>query len=151
MPTNLKNYKEEKRAALQRSYSLAKSTRALVILFLSDETIRTFLKEAGESIDVVFLEDSSENREGADAFITDNWNLVPLEELVSAIVVPIWPKEDSSEKNLHEFNPMKFEGNAFLFDKNDKFQVFAALIRYLENVKYPGDKRTLLKNLAGDK
>ena len=46
---------------------------------------------------------------------------------------------------------MKFEGNAFLFDAVDKFQIFAALIRYLENIKYPGDKRTLLKNLIGEK
>jgi hypothetical protein len=46
---------------------------------------------------------------------------------------------------------MKFEGNSFLFDHVDKYQVFAALVRYLENVKYPGDKRTLLKNVTGEK
>lgn len=89
MPTNLKNYKEEKRAALLRANSLAKSTRALVILFLSDESLRAFIQDAGKAIDVEFIEDSIENREGADAFITDNWSLVPLEELASSVVVPI--------------------------------------------------------------
>lgn len=151
MPTNLKNFKEEKRTALQRSYSLAKSTRALVILFLSDETLRSFIEEAGKSIDVVFIDDTKENREWADIFITDNWNLAPLEELIGNVVVPIWPRDWAQEKNMIEFNPMKFEGNAFLFEKNDKYQIFAALVRYLENVKYPGDKRTLLKNLAWEK
>ena len=89
MPTNLKNFKEEKRAALLRSYSLSKSTRALVILFLSDDTLLDFIKEAGKSIEVEFLEDTVENREGADAYITDDWNLVPLEELMNTVVVPI--------------------------------------------------------------
>jgi len=43
---------------------------------------------------------------------------------------------------------MKFDGNAFLFEKVDEYQMFAALVRYLENVRYPGDKRTLLKNVS---
>lgn len=43
---------------------------------------------------------------------------------------------------------MKFEGNAFLFDPANQFQMFAALVRYLENVRYPGDKRTLVKNVS---
>ena len=151
MPSNLKNFKEEKRSALQRSYSLPKTTKALVILFLSDDTLRDFIQEAGKAIDVAFIEDTLENREWADVCITDDWSLVPLEELITSVVVPIWPREWAHEKNLSEFNPMKFEGNAFLFEKNDKYQIFAALVRYIENVKYPGDKRTLLKNLTEKK
>jgi hypothetical protein len=46
---------------------------------------------------------------------------------------------------------MKFEGNAFLFEKVDEYQMFASLVRYLENVRYPGDKRTLLKNVSESK
>jgi hypothetical protein len=42
---------------------------------------------------------------------------------------------------------MKFEGNAFLFDEKNEYQIFAALIRFLENVRYPGDKKTLLQNV----
>jgi hypothetical protein len=151
MPTNLKNFKEEKRAILLRSLSLAKSTRAIVILYLSDPWVRDFIEEAWKSIDVVFLDDTNENREGSDVFITDDWNLVPLEELLKSVVVPVGPKEGSEERSLTEFNPMKFEWNAFLFEKKDKYQIFAALVRYLENVKYPGDKRTLLKNLTSEK
>jgi hypothetical protein len=151
MPTNLKNYKEEQRAALMRSLSLAKTTRALVIAYISDAEIRAFIDEATRSIDVVLLEDSEANRNGADAFITDSWSLAPKDELMKSAVVPIGPTAWAKEIDLTEFNPMKFEGNAFLFDKPDKYTMFAALVRYLENVKYPGDKRTLLKNIAGEK
>lgn len=151
MPTNLKNYKEEKRTALLRALSLLKSTRAIVILYVSDQTVQVFLEEAGKSIGVAIVPDTKENREGADIFITDNWSLAPTKDLFSSVVVPIWPLQWSHEVWLTEFNPMKFEWNAFLFENVDKYQIFASLVRYLENVKYPGDKRTLLKNLGDTK
>jgi hypothetical protein len=151
MPTNLKNYKEEHRATLMRSLSLSKTTRALVIAYISSAEIRDFLDEATESIDVILLDDSPENREWADAFLTDDWTLVPKDDLMKSAVVPIGPITGGKEAGLSEFNPMKFEGNSFLFEKVDKYQIFAALVRYLENVKYPGDKRTLIKNITGEK
>jgi hypothetical protein len=57
----------------------------------------------------------------------------------------------AKEAGFTEFNPMKFEGNSFLFESADKYQIFASIVRYLENVKYPGDKRTLLQNIVGEK
>lgn len=63
MPTNLKNFKEEKRATLLRTHSLAKTTRSVAILYISDETLRAFLKEAGQSIEVAFVDDTKDNRE----------------------------------------------------------------------------------------
>jgi hypothetical protein len=150
MSTNLKNYKEEHRAALMRSRSLSKTTRALVIAYISNADIRLFLFEATRAIDVVLLEDSEDNRNGADAFLTDDWTLVPKDELMKSAVVPIGPSLWAKEYGLTEFNPMKFEWNSFLFEKADKYQMFAALVRYLENVKYPGDKRTLIKNVTGE-
>lgn len=63
MPTNLKNYKEEKRANLLRVHSLAKTTRSLAILYLSDESNRAFLEEGARAIDVAIIDDTKENRE----------------------------------------------------------------------------------------
>ena len=63
-------------------------------------------------------------------------------------IIPIIPTENPLKKSLMEFNPMKFEWNAFLFEKTDKFQMFATLVRYLENIRYPGDKRVLLQNVG---
>jgi hypothetical protein len=42
---------------------------------------------------------------------------------------------------------MKFEGNAFIFDSINEFQMFEKLIRALENMRYAGDKRMLLANV----
>jgi hypothetical protein len=64
-------------------------------------------------------------------------------------VVPIVPITNPLSKKFSEFNPMKFEGNAFLFEPVNQYQMFAAIVRYLENVRYPGDKRTLLQNVVG--
>ena len=105
MPVNLKNQKEEKRAALVRSLGLAK-------------TVRWYLER------------------------------VPMATLTENTVVPIVPSQSPYSAKLSEFNPMKFEGNAFLFDKVNQYQMFAALVRYLENIRYPGDKRTLVKNVS---
>lgn len=148
MPTNLKNSKEEHRASLMHSLALGKTTRALVIRYVSDADIQEFLEQATRSIHVVLLDDTPENRKWADAFITDNWLNTPTNELMQSALVPIGPQEWAREIRLSEFNPMKFEGNAFLFEEKDRYQIFAALIRYLENVKYPGDKRILLKNVT---
>jgi hypothetical protein len=46
---------------------------------------------------------------------------------------------------------MKFEGNAFLFEEKNEFQMFASLVRYLENIRYPGDRKTLLNNVVETK
>ena len=67
------------------------------------------------------------------------------------VIVPIGPISGAEKIGLTEFNPMKFEGNSFLFEISDKYQIFASIVRYLENVKYPGDKRTLLQNIVGEK
>jgi hypothetical protein len=42
---------------------------------------------------------------------------------------------------------MKFEGNSFLFSNDHPFAVFAKTVSYLENVKFPEDRRILLKNV----
>jgi hypothetical protein len=43
---------------------------------------------------------------------------------------------------------MKFEGNAFLFATADKYLILEKLIRYLENIRYAGDRRTLINNVG---
>lgn len=67
--------------------------------------------------------------------------------LVQAGVTPILPKKNAFGSNFSEFDPMKFTGNAFLFESTESYHILEKLVRYLENVRYPGDRRTLLKNL----
>ena len=83
---------------------------------------------------------------GADIWITDVIDdAIPLAELAQHRVVPVIPV--SGSKLFAEFDPMKFEGNAFLFEKVNQFQIFEKLIRALENMRYAGDKRMLLANV----
>jgi hypothetical protein len=52
---------------------------------------------------------------GADIWITDTLTEdIPLQVLSQQRVVPVIPM--SSNKSYAEFDPMKFEGNAFLFE-----------------------------------
>lgn len=83
---------------------------------------------------------------GADIWITDILDeSIPLHILAQHRVVPVIPI--SSDKSFSEFDPMKFEGNAFLFGEVNQFQMFEKLIRALENMRYAGDKRMLLQNV----
>jgi hypothetical protein len=84
----------------------------------------------------------------ADAFITDQLDeTVPLKDLIKNHVVPILPQNEEHAKIFIEFNPMKFEGNAFLFESVNIYTLFEKVVRYLENIRYPWDKRTLLQNI----
>lgn len=147
MPANIKNQKEEHRATLLRAHGLPKTTRAIVVSYVQNPGIQAFLTLACASLGVVLLHEKSETiLAWADAWITDVLDTsIPVDTLLQNVVVPIVSAWD---KRFSDFNPMKFEGNAFLFDTVDEYQMFASLVRYLENVRYPGDKRTLLKNVS---
>lgn len=83
---------------------------------------------------------------GADIWITDTLDeSTPIVELSKNRVVPVIPA--SNNTRFAEFDPMKFEGNAFIFEKANQFQMFEKLIQALENMRYAGDKRMLLANV----
>jgi hypothetical protein len=42
---------------------------------------------------------------------------------------------------------MKSEGNAFLYDMYDEWSIFYALIKYVENTKFPFDNKALIENV----
>lgn len=149
MPLNTKNHKEEKRAILMKSLSLPKHTRSIVLCYIKDEEVKEFLRDACSALSVTLLTWIDDTAiEGADAFITDHLDeSIPLATLLQHVTIPIVPKDKQFEKVFTEFNPMKFEWNAFIFESCNKFLVLEKLIRFLENIRYPGDKRTLLQNI----
>ena len=146
---NTKNFKEEKRAHIFRTLSLPKTTRAILVISFADKEIENFLLHACEAIGVKVLTDfSSDTLDGADAVVSDGRD-IDIKQLLPHVLVPIVPEDFGSKHGLSEFNPMKFEGNAFLFaDSKNTFQIFEKIIRFLENIRYPGDKRTLLQNIT---
>jgi hypothetical protein len=89
MPTNPKNQKEEARASLLRSLGAPKSTRAIVISFIKDETILDFLRQACLAIGVILITEIDDaSVAGADIWITDSFSEnIPLRTLAAKRVV----------------------------------------------------------------
>ncbi len=153
MPQSQKTQKDDARMLLTRSHGYNSKLRALVLLDVSTPEIREFLEKTWKSLNIGFIESTGSAEEkaqyiGYDAFLTDGISSnLDILALVHALVVPILPLENAFSPNFLEFDPMKFTGNAFLFEKTDIYHIFEKLIRYLENIRYSGDKRTLMENL----
>ena len=123
------------------------------MLDISDSLIREFLQKAGKELDISFIESNGSFEEkwdylAFDVFISDEQTgFLDIVGLVKGGVTPILPKKNAFGSNFSEFDPMKFTGNAFLFETLESYHILEKLVRYLENVRYPWDRRTLLKNL----
>ena len=92
------------------------------MLDISDPLIREFLQKAGKELDISFIEQTG---------------FLDIVALVKAGVTPILPKKNAFGSNFSEFDPMKFTGNAFLFESTESYHILEKLVRYLENVRYP--------------
>ncbi len=62
-------------------------------------------------------------------------------------VVPISPNDNHFSSILKEYQPMKNEGNAYLYDESNEWSIFYAISRYLENYKISFDNKNLVKNV----
>ncbi len=147
MPINQKNIKDNERATLLRNLGLSKWTRAIVLSYIRNPHILAFFRDACESIGVTLIVNVDDAVIAwADLWITDILDeMIPMQKLSKHSVVPVIPM--STNRVFSEFDPMKFEWNAFMFEKVDQFQMFEKLIRALENMRYAGDKRMLLQNV----
>ncbi len=147
MPINTKNQKEDSRQLLIRQLAIPKKVRAIVLSYIKDPEILKFFHSACSAIWVVLITEIDNTAiSGADIWITDIFDEnIPLQSLAQQRVIPVVPFNWS--KIYTEFDPMKFEGNAFLFESMNEFQMFEKLIRALENMRYAGDKRMLLQNV----
>lgn len=101
------------------------------------------------AIGITLITDTNEmSISGSDIWISDFLDdSLPIAELSQNRVVPVIPMTVAYQGIFSEFDPMKFEGNAFIFEKVDQFMMFEKLIRALENMRYAGDKRMLLANV----
>ncbi len=147
MPTNPKNQKEEARSILLRHLWLPKGTRATVLSYINNKDIFLFMQSACQAIWVTLITTIDDmSIAGADIWITDTlFDDIPVWQLAQHRVVPVVPISSSSL--FAEFDPMKFEGNAFIFEGVNQFHMFEKLVRALENMRYAGDKSMLLANI----
>jgi len=82
-------------------------------------------------------------------FNNNSQNAIELKNTLAYGVVPV-TKNDPVLKN---YNPVHESGNAFLYEDNDKWLFFAALVRALENYKFTYDWQNLelaAMNTLGD-
>lgn len=81
-----------------------------------------------------------------DFVLTDNES-EGLKEYFSVWITPIIPNNNYLWSVLKEFDPLSNEWNSFLYQDKNKWSMYYALIRYLENYKFPYDNRNLVKNV----
>lgn len=142
--------KHELRKSLKAHFNISPKTRAIVVSRIKDPVIHTFLSDASEALDFTLLSSDvpDEMIGGADAcLLQGNESTLFLENLLPFWVVPILPKKSDLSHIFDDFNPMKFTGNAFIYKKNNPFLIFEKLCAFLENMRYPWDKKILKKNI----
>ena len=139
--------KEKKvtKTKILKQYNFPKNSRAVILNLISDENLKNFVTSACEEIGASVIE-SLENFDKNLLIVSEKIEKnSEFEEIFEQAVTPIFPS--ASHYDFEEFNPMKFEGNAFLFHENKPFQIFEKICRMLENLNYVGDRRMLIKNL----
>lgn len=149
MPPRAKNTEQnnQRRAQIMHQYAIPKDTRAIIFINIDNASIVDFLEKAGTAMNITFLAmKNTDSILGADAYISDKEN-TNFQQLLENAIIPIISKNLADSYGLTEFNPMKFEGSAFIFENSNEFCILEKVVRYLENIRYPGDKRTLLENV----
>ena len=148
---------------IKKDFDFPLNNKATWLISLSDNNLTNELLEALSVLDVNFIIKSN-NLNNSDfkniAFIKEWFNsliwldFVLCDECENNMtdyfnfgVTPIISKNSHLSSLLSEFNPGKVSWNAYIFKNNNKWEVFYALIRYLENFKFSYDNKALVKNV----
>lgn len=162
--SEIRPIKENTKANIKSFAGFPKATPHLALLAIRDEAKRAFLAEGLAAIGICALSIGATSFESVsiknvekihpnelyafDFFVFDgeeeSFDIVGA---MKAGVVPIMPEKNVFSGILKEFNPMKFEGNGFFFKSDNPFCMFEKVISYLENSKFPEDRRILMKHV----
>lgn len=162
--TSIREIKQMAKKNIQSIYSFPKTLSSLGIVAIKDEEKRKFVLEwiaaiglgalviGGENLNIsniLTVEKISQNDlVGFDFFIFDNeHDGVDVMQYMKAGITPIMPEKNVFSGMLREFNPMKFEGNGFFWNNDNPYCIFQKVVAYMENIKFPEDRRVLLKNI----
>ena len=162
---NVAVIKRTTRTNLMNLHKFDKTVTAVGIVGIQDESLRNFVVAGLSAIDVgaivVGARDIPQYRNiggidklnenellGFDFFIFDNEaGGIDVVKLMQHGIVPIMPEANVFSGILKPFNPMKFEGNGFFWKRTEPYRVFERVVAYLENIRFPEDKRILIKNV----
>ena len=163
--TELLSQKTEHRDQLKSTYELPKRSKILIAVHFSNEKFSKKILDGLEILPGNFIvfgykEENSSRKNisfeathegfdmtGVDAVLCDCED-IKLEKIMEIGVVPLVNENNYLWKILQEFHPGRAEGNAYLYEKGSYWSAYYALIRYLENHKFPYDNRNLVKNVA---
>ena len=163
--TDIMSQKSTAREELKTRYSFPKRSKILIWVYFSDKKLYKNIVSGFSILPanfIIFWKNESEveakniNYEAdhesfdmhwIDAIICDCKDL-KLESLMEVWVVPLVNENNYLWKIIQEFHPGRAEGNAYLYEKGSYWSAYYALIRYLENHKFPYDNRNLVKNVV---
>nr|MDD3719819.1 hypothetical protein [Candidatus Gracilibacteria bacterium] len=161
--TEILNEKKKQAESIKNKYKLLKKNKIVGIVVIENKDILKQLlegisilpidlivlskEEFGKYDTMIYLDDISENLlYGVDFIVCDNC-MPKLSDYLKKGIAPIVSKDNYLNNILSEFNPVKSEGNAFFYEANNVWSIFYAIVRYLENHKFPYDNRNLVKNI----
>ena len=164
MSESIFSEKKKYAKAIKEYYHLNTKNKAIGLILLNDESSIDFLldglevlscdfviktkTEFAQKLNVVASSDIKKDLLlGFDFVVSDN-EVEWLWEYFKLWVVPILPSNNHLSGILREFDPLQSEGNSFLYQDANKWSMYYALIRYLENYKFPYDNRNLVKNVV---
>lgn len=166
MNQNIFNEKREQSARLKEKFWFLKKDKCIWLVKLSDKNLIVELRDAFVNLSVSFVIEmnwliESQNLGknivatgkitdidllGFDFLICDD-EITNLKKYLEKWITPIISEKNQLKAILKEFNPAKNEGNSYIYANENKWQIFYALVRYLENYKFPYDNRNLVKNI----
>lgn len=149
---------------IRKKYKLPAKNKALGLIYIKNEILLDKLSQWLQNLPanfVVVVETTkiSEHKNikyinklpdfwllGFDFVVWDS-QLVQIWNYLKNGVVPVIPRKNSMWSVLSDYNAAKSEGNSFLYELENEWDVFYTIARYLENYKFPYDNKNLVKNV----
>jgi hypothetical protein len=161
--TEILNEKKRQTETIKNKFKLLKKNKILWIVVMDNkEIISDLLKwlsvlpvdliilskeEFGKYDSMIYLNEVNDSLLFWIDFIVCDDCMWKLWDYLKKWIVPIVAKDNYLNNILNEFNPVKSEWNAFFYTEDNVWSIFYAVIRYLENYKFPYDNRNLVKNV----
>ena len=163
--TELLKNKADVREQLKNKYNLPKRSKILIGVHFSNSKITKKILDGLAILPANFIifGESWENTNAKNIAFEEEYNTidmtwidailwscddVKIETIMETGTVPLVNENSYLGKILVEFHPGRAEWNAYLYDKESYWSAYYALIRYLENHKFPYDNRNLVKNVV---
>lgn len=157
--------KTKKSLELKEKYNFSKKNKALWLIKIENKALLKELRDGLLELNISFIVEINwaENEKlweniiavsklnetdiiWFDFIICDN-EIKHLNNYLEKWITPIITHKNPLKNLLSDFNPVKNEWNAFLFEKENKWCIYSALVRYMENYKFPFDNKNLIKNV----